>query len=92
MIYNGKIKFTNLNIDEKGTLKFQIGVECCGFLATSPVVNIDNIYEIKKLLKTVDVKGWETLPAKYVRIKAEKETITAIGNIIKDEWITFKGE
>ena len=48
---------------------------------------------IRKVLEVVDVRCWEDLPGKHIRVEREDEwngKILRIGNIIKDKWFDPK--
>jgi hypothetical protein len=48
-----------------------------------------SIQAIRKILETVDVREWEDLKGKLVRIRKDNEftgPIKAIGHIIEDRW------
>jgi hypothetical protein len=43
---------------------------------------------LQRILEVVGVENWEELEGCYVRVKMVDQQAYAIGNIIKDEWIT----
>lgn len=49
---------------------------------------------IDRIMTIVDVKKWEDLIGKYVRIEVSEEgfgsKVTKIGNLIKDDWLDFE--
>lgn len=47
---------------------------------------------MKRVMDTVGVSKWEDLKGEYVRIKGVEwgNTITCIGNILKDKWFDLK--
>lgn len=48
---------------------------------------------IEEVLKIVGVDSWEKLPGKYIRVKYEgkwNSPITAIGNMLEDNWFNPK--
>ena len=46
---------------------------------------------ILKILKVLNVKKWEDLPGKNIRVARDKDRMIAgIGHIIDDKWIYFK--
>lgn len=51
----------------------------------------DGYGAIVELMKTVGVESWEELRGKYVRIKLDSsDAVVAIGNLLKDQWFSFK--
>jgi hypothetical protein len=45
---------------------------------------------IIKILKTLDIDNWESLKGEYIRIKADRLKVHAIGHIAKDQWFNPK--
>jgi hypothetical protein len=44
---------------------------------------------VMRILEVVGVNTWEELEGKYIRIVRLGDSVTKIGNLIKEEWIDF---
>lgn len=89
--YNAKIKFAYLGTVENAQgLYIQLAFDCGegkSFYTTKRPVK--NLLEISTILNTFSVASWEELSRKFVRIKVFDRTVTAIGNIIENNWIEW---
>lgn len=47
---------------------------------------------ITRVLETVNVKNWEGLPGKFIKIRASHDKVHEIANIIDDKWFNPKEE
>lgn len=90
-IYNAKIKYSFLGVDEEGTPLMQIGFDCKNgsVFHTNKVAVLDTSF-IKDILDTLEIRSWEELPRKFARIKVEEGKVIAVGHLIEDKWVIVK--
>ena len=87
-IENAKIKFAQTEIDEKSNKMIaQIGFEIAGGKVITTNISELNTEKMKNILNILEIRIWEELPKKYVRIAISNSKITKIGNILNDRWI-----
>ena len=89
---HGDILTFNIDLDIQGGFGCSLG----GYAMA--MFKGDNIEErpkstsmIMRILDVVGVDSWEELKGQYVRVNAKHldDKVTAIGNIMNDEWIDF---
>lgn len=95
--YNAKIISTFLGIEDHGIPSFMIHLEYDGCAQGFGGYDL-RFYGIKpivRILEVVEVKKWEDLKGKYVRIRKEGRwngTIKEIGNIVENKWYNIEKE
>ena len=105
-IENAKITNVSLTMEDHGCLTFWITVESTGwgcniggycigkgYLGASEFNGYGpGLEAMMRVMDTVGVSKWEDLKGEYVRIKRAEwgNTITCIGNILKDKWFDLK--
>ena len=102
-VTNAKISSTMLGIEDHGIMTFSLMMDMggCGqgfggYALDGKAGNVGHsksIQCIRKILETVDVREWEDLKGKLVRIRKNDEfngPILAIGHIIEDRWFDIK--
>ena len=105
-IENAKITNVSLTMADHGCLTFWITIESAGWGCSIGGYCIDHGYlgakkfdgcgpgleAMMRIMDTVGVDKWEDLKGKYVRVKTEGwgDTVTCIGNILKDKWFDLK--
>lgn len=98
-ISNARIKSTELRLD--GDIPtFYVFVEGNGWgcgIGGYSLVGYDTdpptwgtVEALAQICKAVGVDNWEDLPGKYCRVKKDYQTVSVIGNIIKDDWFDLK--
>ena len=87
-IYNAKIKFSYLGFDQDASMIWwQLGFDCeCGSFSTTKVCLYD-LKQIANILSVLDLRSWEEVARKFVRIKVSDKQVVAIGNLIENKWI-----
>jgi len=94
MVQNAQIESTHLGLEGHGIFTFSLAFKKAdgthqGF-GNFAWISSELIHEI---LKVVGVEKWEDLSGKHVRIKrgqGANDRITAIGNLMKDNWLDLE--
>ena len=97
-IKNAIIKEANIFIEEHGLLTVEIVLDCGkgkqnfgGWSLYSPK-STNTFYGsaaghfIWRVMEIADVRFWDRLEGKAIRVKCEHKKIHAIGHIVKDNW------
>lgn len=105
-IQNAKIVHTSLGVEDHGIFTCYLTLEGDGWGCSFGGYALDTWDETKrervgtaigfnaiiKLMETLDVKNWEELKGKMVRVETDGwgSRITKIGHIIKNRWFSFE--
>ena len=106
MILNAKITSADIFIEDHDILTFAIGIETSagwstniGYFYLDWTKNEEQVPApytstvIRAILETVDVRSWNELVGKYIRVDdndKHNSTITKIANLMKDNWIDIR--
>lgn len=86
-IVNAKIKFAQTEIEENNKMVAQIGFELADNKVITTRINDFNIDLMKNILGILELRIWEELPRKYVRLSLEENRVKKIGNILNEKWL-----
>lgn len=104
VIVNGRIENTYLGTEDHGIFTFMIGIDHedghQGFgtygldawveAAQRRVGTAYGLEMIKGVLRAVGVEKWEDLVGQTIRLRCTHTEISAIGHIVRDEWLCPK--
>ena len=87
-IYNAKIKYSYLGLDNDNNLYLELGFDCANnkFYKTNKIY-IHESDILKKLIQVLDLHSWEEMARKFARIKIDNTGISEIGNLIDERWV-----
>ena len=90
-IENGIIESTFLGIEDHGIFCFSLGFEINQGSGGTGMRDVESygLGVIKEIFKVLDVRKWEDLKGKHIRIDHDSIVTYGIGHIIKDQWLYF---
>ena len=95
---NAVIESAKIEIEDHGLLTVWLGLDygdsChqgfggyCLFNPNFPGNDRAGFF-IRRVMDVAGVKGWDHVPGRTVRVRADYSGVTAIGHILKDDWFT----
>jgi hypothetical protein len=92
-IENAKIKKAYIKISDYGGIQIGLVLEGGGWgVCFERIVKGHDRLEtsITRILEIVGVNSWEQVEGKYIRAEFDKSLIIKIGNILNNDWFSWK--
>lgn len=90
-IKNARIASTMLGIEDHGIMTYFLHLDYDGSGQGAGGYSLGGTRfgpaYLRKIIETVGVDKWESLPGKYIRVEATHNKVLRIGHIIKNVWM-----
>lgn len=89
---NAQITYTKIEIEDHGILTLWIGLDYGGTAQAFGGYDVRRNLStwVQKIFEVLEVREWDDIKGKTIRVKSNHSSVYAIGHFMKDKWFAPK--